>query len=112
MSNSFDKLKTATAQTKRQGAVSDGLAGDLAVQIESLDCLPVDPLSADLAQTVGLGAWVGLYQTMVDGDLDIEEGDQFISGGITYKVRTVADWSWRPETDVYSLIVLEEVVSE
>jgi hypothetical protein len=111
MSNSFDKLKTATAQTKRQGAVSGGLAGDLEVEIDSLDCLPIDPLNSEIAQTVGLETWVGLYQTMVDGDLDIQEGDQFISGE-TYKVRAVGDWSWRPEADVYGVVVLEELVSE
>jgi hypothetical protein len=109
MSNSFDKLKTATAQTKRQGEVSGGLSGDLEVNIDSLDCLPVDPLNAEIAQTVGLEVWVGLYQTMVDGDLDIEPGDQFISGGVTYKVRAVGGWEWRPEDDVMSVIVLEEV---
>lgn len=107
--SSFDKLKTTTAQTKREGAVSGGLSGDLAVEIDSLACLPVDPLTPELAQIAGLDAWVGLYQTMVDGDLDIEPGDQFISSSITYKVRSVSDWYWRPDADVTTLIVLEKV---
>lgn len=109
MSNSFDKLKTATAQTKREGSVSDGLSGDLAVSIDSLDCLPVDPITPELAQIAGLDVWVGLYQTMVDGDLDIVRGDQFISGGVTYEVRAVADWSWRPEDDVTTMVILEKI---
>jgi hypothetical protein len=109
MSNSFDKLKTATAQTKREGSVSGGLSGDLEVNIDSLDCLPIDPVTPELAQVAGLDVWVGLYQTMVDGDLDIVRGDQFISGDVTYKVRAIANWDWRPESDVVSVVVLERV---
>lgn len=109
MSSSFDKLKTATASTKREGSVAGGLSGDLATNIASLSCLPIDPITPELAQMAGLNEWVGLFQTMVDGDLDIEAGDQFISGGVTYRVRAVADWSWRPETDVTTLVLLEKI---
>lgn len=110
MSSSFDKLKTEDASTKRAGEVdSSGLSGGLETKIASLDCLPVDPITPELAQIAGLDVWVGLYQTMVDGDLDILAGDQFIAASKTYKVRAVADWDWCPETDVMSLLVLEDV---
>lgn len=108
MSNSFDKLKTTTASTQRAGAVdSSGLSGGMDTSIASLSCLPVDPITAELAQTAGLDVWVGLYQTMVDGDLDIQSGDQFIVASDTYKVRAVAEWDWK--SDVMALLVLEDV---
>lgn len=107
MSKSFDKLKTQTASTLRQGAVSGGLAGDMATKISSLDCMPIDPITAELAQVAGLDTWVGLHQTMTD-NLDILAGDQFVSGGVTYNVRAVESWSWRPDDDSL-LVVLEKV---
>lgn len=111
MSNSLDKLKTESASTMREADVSGGLSGDMEVKIASLDCLPVDPITPELAQTAGLEVWVGLYQTIVDGDLDIQSGDSFttVSDSESYKVRAVADWYWRPEDDVMSLVVLEGV---
>jgi len=109
MSASFDRLKSVTASTKREGAVVNGLSGGMETKLSSLKCLPIDPITAELAQTAGLESWVGLYQTMVDDGLDILAGDQFIVGSVTYKVRAVADWYWTPASSDTSLIVLEFV---
>jgi len=110
VSASFDRLKSVTASTKREGAVVGGLSGSMATNIASLSCLPIDPLSPEAAQTVGLEAWVGLYQTMVDGSLDIVAGDQFIVGSVTYKVRAVANWYWFPDEENTTVVVLELLV--
>ena len=104
---SFDRLASVAASTKRQGPVVNGLAGAMATQIASLTCTPLDPVTPEIAQTAGLEVWVGLKQCMVDGDLNIANGDQFIVGSVTYKVRAVADYDWG--SDVTSLLILEEL---
>ena len=92
----------------------NGLAGGMETKIASLKCLPLDPLTPETAQaiykTVELEAWVGLYQTMTQGSLDIDNGDQFIVGSVTYKVRAAVDWYWSPTVDNTTLIILEKLV--
>jgi hypothetical protein len=107
MTASFERMCSVSSYTRRQGAVSYGLAGDMATNIAALDCTPIDPVTPELAQTAGLEAWVGLYQTMVEGGLDIARGDQFVAGGVVYKVRAVADYEWGP--DVTTLVILEKL---
>lgn len=108
MSTSFSKLATVTASTQREGAVSGGLAGDLATNIASLSCTPIDPLTPEVAQMAGLGTWAELLQTMVQGGLDIQAGDRFIVGSDTYKVKAVAEWKWEPDSSDNALVILEE----
>lgn len=115
MTGSFAKLATVTASTKRMGAVADGLSGDMAEEIASLKCLPLDPgdtLRASMPsvfKTAGIGDFVEILQTQVEGGLDILEGDQFIVGTTTYKVRAVGQWSWRPSATDTLHLLLEEV---
>jgi len=107
---SFDRLASVTASTKRQGPVVTGLAGGMETKISSLKCMPIDPVTPELAQTAGIEAWVGLFQTMTRGSLDIDNGDQFIVDSVTYKVRAAVDWYWSPTVDNTTLIVLEKLV--
>lgn len=109
MSTSFSKLATVTASTKRQGAVSGGLSGDLAENIASLKCLPLDPLTPDVAASMGLGAFAELLQTMVEGGLDIIEGDVLVVGSTEYPIKAVADWHWRPADSNTLWLALEDV---
>ncbi|MDY7078014.1 MAG: hypothetical protein SXV54_13950 [Chloroflexota bacterium] len=106
---SFDVLATVTASTKRQGAVSGGLSGDMVENIASLNCLPLDPVTPEVAQTMGIEAFAEVLQTMTKGGLDILEGDLFIVGSTEYKVRAVGEWYWRPSADNTALILLEEI---
>ena len=111
---SFDRLASVTANTKRQGRVVNGLSGGMETKISSLKCLPLDPLTPETAQviykTAELETWVGLYQTMARGSLDIDNGDQFIVGSVIYKVRAAVDWYWSPTVDNTTLIILEKLV--
>jgi len=90
------------------GAVAGGLSGDLATEIASLKCLPLDPLSPEVAKMTGLGTFVELLQTMVEGGLDILEGDVLYVGSNSYTVRAVGQWTWSPTgTDTLRLILTE-----
>lgn len=104
---SFAKLATVTASTKRTGAVVDGLSGDPVAVETDFACTPLDPVTPDVAAMAGLEHFAEVLQTLCEGGLDILEGDQFIAGGVTYKVRAVAQWHWRP-ADANTLHVFVE----
>ena len=108
-SGSFAKLATVTASTKRVGAIVDGLTPNPSVSIASLKCLPLDPVTPEVALMAGIAAFAEVLQTMVEGGLDILAGDQFIVGSTTYKVRAVGETTWRPTASADLLIILEEV---
>jgi len=107
-SGSFSRLATVTASTKRMGAVADGLSGDLVTQIASLKCLPLDPLSPEVARMAGLEGFAELLQTMCEGGLDILEGDVLYVGDNSYKVRAVGQWTWSPTGADTLRLILEE----
>lgn len=114
ISKGFDRMKMVTASTQRAGAVVAGLVGDMAASETDFECTPLDPLTievaqvAKIAQMAGLGHFAELLQTYCE-NLDILEGDTFITGGTTYKVRAVAQWYWRPMASNTLAIILEEV---
>lgn len=109
ISGSFAKLATVTATTQRMGAVVGGLSGDMADSVVGFKCTPLDPLTPEIAQMAGIENFAEILQTYCQDGLDILEGDILITGGITYKIRAVGQWHWRP-TDVNTLmLILEEV---
>lgn len=105
---SFARMATVTASTERMGAVSAGLAGDLAEQVASLKCLPLDPLSPEVAQMAGIGAFAELLSTLTE-ETDILEGDVLYVDSASYKIRAVAEWHWGPIGSDTLLLILEEV---
>lgn len=114
-SGSFARLATVTASTQRAGAVADGLSGDLAASETDFKCTPLDPFSpggaakiGDVFKTSGLEAFAELLITFCEDGLDILEGDTLITEGITYKVRAVGQWYWRPTDSNTLAILLEE----
>lgn len=108
-SGSFAKLATVTASTKRMGAITDGLSGDMTTKIPSLKCLPLDPVTPEVAKMAGIENFAEILQTMVEGGVDILEGDQLIVEWVTYKVRAVGQWNWRPDATDTLLVLLEQV---
>lgn len=83
--------------------------GDMAASETDFKCTPLDPLTAEVAQMTGIENFAELLQTYCQDGLDILEGDTFITGGITYKVRAVGEWMWRPRAANTLAIVLEEI---
>ena len=108
MSGSFAKLAVVTASTLRQGPIVDGLSGDMEEEIASLKCLPLDPLSADVAVRSGLGEYGELLQTMCEGGLDVREGDMLVTSGGSYPVQAVEEWFWSPGDSDTLLLILKE----
>lgn len=115
-SGSFARLATVTASTKRMGAVAAGLSGDMADSVVGFKCTPLDPFSpggvvklGDVFKTQGIEAFAELLITFCEGGLDILEGDTLATGGVTYKVRAVGQWTWRPTATATLAILLEEV---
>ena len=109
ISGSFAMLATVTATTQRMGAVAGGLSGDLADSVVNFKCTPLDPINPEVAAMMGIQAFAEVLMTMAEAGLDILEGDTLIAGGVTYKVRAVGQWHWRP-TDANTLLVLLEEV--
>ena len=107
-SGSFGRMANVSASTERIGAVADGLAGDLAEQVASFKCLPLDPVSPEIAQMVGIGAFAELLSTMTE-ETDILEGDVLCVGSASYNIRAVAEWPWGPTDSETLLLILEEV---
>ena len=109
ISGSFAKLTTVTASTQRQGAVASGLSGDLAENLASLKCLPLDPLSPEVAATIGIEAFAETLMTMCQDGLDVLEGDVLVINSDTYKIRAVGQWTWRPTATATLMLILEEI---
>lgn len=61
------RLCTVTATTKRNPTVTAGKRGAPVAKLADLRCTPLDPLTAELAQRVGLDTPHELLQTYVDG---------------------------------------------
>ena len=107
--SSFKLLATVTASTKRRGAVIDGLEPAYATEIESLKCLPLDPVDPAVAQGVeGLG-FRELLQTSIEGSPDIIEGDLLVVGSVEYPVKSVENWTWSPDGTDYLVLLLEDL---
>lgn len=92
---SFARMATVTASTKRVGAIVDGLEPVPTTHIASLSCLPLDPVTPDIAQGIEGLSFHEILQTYVDGGLDIQEGDLLVVDNAEYPIRSVADWTWR-----------------
>lgn len=108
ISRGFDRMKTVVASTQRAGAVVGGLVGDMAASETDFECTPLDPLTPEVAQVLGLEYFAELLQVYCE-NLDILEGDTFITGGVTYKVKAVGQWYWRPLAVNTLAVILEEV---
>ena len=109
--SSFDLWQTVAASTKRPPTVASGLRGAPATNITSLACFPLDPLDPELARRRGLETPTKYLQTMVDGSLDIIEGDILVVGSDEYPIKGLEKWTWFPDgvTADYRLLILEDL---
>jgi hypothetical protein len=105
MSASFSKLATTTASTKR-AAYSSGKFTAPVTSIASLSCTPLVPVQQRTVATAGLETPVDMFETYVQGGLDIVAGDILLVGSIEYNVVWVGQWYWRPAaTNTLQLVV-------
>ena len=95
-SNTFSRVATETASTKRPPARVSGLVGVPVTFLPSLKCTrPVTPSnSRELEQTLQLGTLVTVKVVYVQDDLDIRTGDTLViaSGDFAgeYPIRIVS----------------------
>ena len=106
---SFSRMASITASTKRSPGMVSGLEGAYVTNISSLACLPLDPVSPELELGVAGLAWRETLQTMVEGGLDIVEGDLLTVSGVDYPVRAVANWTWGPDSTDFLVLYLEDI---
>lgn len=106
--NAFQRMAVIDASTKRAQIVS-GQRGEPVMHIASLRCTPLDPVSSDLAQRVGLDSPYELLQTMTE-ETDVREGDVLVVDGVDYPIRAVGDWTWRVTgASAFCALVLEDL---
>lgn len=109
-SASFTKMATVTASTKRPPNVSGGKRGAPVTNIASLSVTPLDPISAELKERLGLESPMELLQTFADGSLDIKEGDILTVSGTDYPIRAIGDWTnWSFGSGETYHLILEEL---
>lgn len=104
---SFSRLATSTASTKRS-TISGGKFGTPAAYLSGLSCLPVMPVSPEVAATLNVEVPYELMETYIDGNIDIVEGDLMTVDGVEYRVRAVGDWPFAYSSTAYKAIILEE----
>ena len=107
MGTSFSRLATVTASTKRRGTISGGMEGAYATSIASLKCLPLDPVTPEVAQGIEGLSFREILETTVEGGLDIVEGDTLVVGSAEYPIRAVSEWYWPPDAANYLALYLE-----
>jgi hypothetical protein len=109
LGRTFDLLAVVTASTKRRPDPVGGIVGDAVTNIDSLSCTPLDPVDPDLRDMIpGLSGKGELRQTLIEGGLDIKEGDILVVGSASYSIRAVGDWYWRPDESDFVHLFLEE----
>lgn len=106
--SSFAELASVIASTKRSGGIASGLESSYAESIASFKCLPLDPVSPEVAQGIEGLSFREILQTAVEGGLDIVEGDLLVVGSTEYPVRAVEDWTWPPDATDYLMLYLED----
>ena len=107
--STFGLLATVTASTKRAPAISGGKRGPAATNLASLSCMPLDPIDPEIRQTLVLNTPNELLQTLVEGGIDIKEGDILVVGSTEYPIRAVAEWYWPGDAANYLHLILEEL---
>ena len=107
----FTLMADTTASTKRR-AVADvnGKFAAPATSIASLVCTPIDSMSPEIAISMGLtGAPFTVFQTFVQGGLNIVAGDVLVVGSQEYAIRAIEPYEWTPDSEVvYMRLVLEK----
>ena len=108
---SFTLMADTTASTKRRPAAdANELFQVPATSIASLACTPIDSMSPEIAISMGLtGAPFTIFQTFVQGGLDIIAGDVLVVGSQEYDIRAIEPYEWTPDSEaVYMRLVLEK----
>lgn len=110
-SRSFTLVSTVEASTKRNPTVASGKRGTATTNISLLECTPLDPVSAEVANRFGLNTPHEVMETFVDADLDILAGDILVVNSSEYQIKATAEWDWRHASSESQMLhlILEEL---
>ena len=110
-SASFTRMASVTASTKRPPAISaGGVRGAAVTELTGVRCLPLATVSAELGARLKLNAPFESKSTVVDGALDIREGDTLVVDGVSYAVQAVEEYPWPPwATGAFRRLVVKEL---
>ena len=67
----------------------------------------IQPVSADRINLAG-GRLGKTYNAWIDADVDVKEGDQIVSGGVTYSVRSVSTFQGAGLLDHKELVIVAQ----
>lgn len=104
MSAAFDRQATVTASTRRNPGIVGKQQGEPVTHITSLACTPLDPVDAEVRQSLALGTAHLVLETFCDGSLDIREGDTLVVDGVGYPIRAAEPWAWRDSQYLHLII--------
>lgn len=109
MSTALRRQMTVTAAVRKPPtpAGTPKLGGALTVVLPAIRCTPLDPVSAEVAQRLGLATPHEVLRCFVDGALDIREGYYLTVDGKNYPIRAVSDWTWR--NTQFKELILEQL---
>ncbi len=112
MTTAFPRMATISANTKRLPAMdANSIRSAPTLYLRQIACTPIDPVSAEVVQSLGLDEAMEVLQTFVEGNKDIKEGDLFLPLSGKYedmelRVEKAGEWTWR--NTVYTHLILNE----
>ena len=111
---SLTDLATVSCSTKR-ASISAGKRGAPTANLTGLLCTPLDPVDAEIAARAGLATPVEVWQTFIEGDNDIKNGDLLTVASTDYPIRAAWDYTaWNgldTEETMWKWLILEEIKS-
>lgn len=95
--SSFSARATVTASTKRI-PLTAGKQGAAATEEASIKCWPLAPVDGDTVVRQNLRSAYIWWQTFVEGDYDIRNGDILVIGSSEYPIGRCEAWPWMATT--------------
>lgn len=106
MDAAFALMATHTAQILTPPTTAGGKRGEPVLTISATACLPLDYVSAQAAQRLGLDAPARLRQTFLDGRLNIPRGSLLAwDDGREYPIKATEPWDWGDGGEYTHLVV-------
>lgn len=109
MTDTFTKIATVTASTKRRPVIVSGKAGAPVVNLATLAITPIVMADGakELRETIGVESLVVLKQTFCQGNADVQTGDVLVVSSVEYPIRFVEPIPFG--SDVRRRIIIEEL---
>lgn len=100
----FVEFMSTTASTKRKGLTSGFTAN-----LTDLKCTPLAPVDPETRLRLQLNTPHVIWETFLESDLDIRQGDKLVIGSDEYPIKSVATWTWPPSNDIFLHLIIEDL---